>query len=1225
MRFLTAGPDIPPELVAAQEKGQTLFVCGAGVSRGVGLPSFRGLVEGVYRHLGEDWTLYPAEREGMRHGGQLEGQYDRVLRCLERRLIASGAPRNRGMRERIRGSIRHVLTPPDNSDLANHLALFELSRDAEGRNRILTTNFDTLFERAWFERHHAAIATHAGAAMPQPKGAAFTGVLHLHGRLADPRPELHAFETDLVLTSAEFGDAYLRSGWASRYIYDLVRAYTLVLVGYQADDPPMRYLLEALEADRERYTDLQRVYAFASCGPGEEELTKALWEAKGVAPILYSTAGDDHSVLYNSLREWRRYAEDPTAWRRSQLQRILTVVPSSVDETQIQECVALLGHGDANQLLGELSPSADWLPVFIERRVLDRDNGLPGEWIGKRINDPDMIKACADLKMFDDQCRWHITQAVEREQATLTTVRAKAWRLLLATKRPKDVVGLDDSWYVAANKIRRGEIDFEALRLVRRILRPQLIVEKPVLWRAEATDQTAPEALHDLLSIDFNPAEHPPASEILKAWPHVATQEIALFRTLERAMFEAFEEAKDVGLFESRDTTSWDVPSVAVHQQNAHRRGFYPITRALADLWHRFAAQDANQARALVQPWIGSPFLLARRLALFAFENAAFSPEEAAATISKLDDETFWSSDAQVEVMRLLVGRWAQFGDVDRFAIEARLRQGVPRTSFRIDALENAEEWNTIWEASVYRRLKRIEQTGRALTEASQALLAEICARRPTWQPSSGDRDDFQAWHEWRWGPDGKPELLANITDDKLVQEAMRIQRERRLDQGDVWRLFCSADPERALRGLGLEAENARWDSEAWRCLVLIAGEKGDVTFQLDVADPILRMPDGPLRELLPSVTWWLHKRRDVLVPTDVPGGARFLRLWDRLADLTYNGEEKDADDAKGANDLLTESLNRPGGILAWTLVDASSAPKPQRDSLLSPDLRPRFDRLATAAGRPGLLARVYLASVLAYFDAIDPTWTAHHLLPRLSWQHPEGLALWRSYSHGAIGSARLFNALKPAILEAFERQQLSDREFEGLVSMLLSVGIWHQRGDAPEYSLATAEIRRALTIGPASARQNVAWNLWRIMGDAEGDPTDKASRWRHVLGPLFRDIWPLDARLRSKGTTRNLLLMAQECEGAFPEAADAILDLIVPYQLYRIASSLTLEDKHRELVRQHPVPFAKLVNALIDPELFPIPNDLGDFLQECVVASPAVTNDPAFIRLFGLRRQRSA
>jgi NAD-dependent SIR2 family protein deacetylase len=149
MRFLPAGPDIPLELVSAQEEGRTIFICGAGVSRGAGLPLFRGLVEGVYQQLGEDWNLHPAEREGMRPGGELEGQYDRVLRCLERRLAASDAPRNRGMRERIRAAVRHVLAPPDNVDLANHLALLELSRDAEGRNRILTTNFDTLFERAW--------------------------------------------------------------------------------------------------------------------------------------------------------------------------------------------------------------------------------------------------------------------------------------------------------------------------------------------------------------------------------------------------------------------------------------------------------------------------------------------------------------------------------------------------------------------------------------------------------------------------------------------------------------------------------------------------------------------------------------------------------------------------------------------------------------------------------------------------------------------------------------------------------------------------------------------------------------------------------------------------------------------------------------------------------------------------------------------------------------------
>ena len=33
MRFRPDGPDIPDELVALQEKGDTIFICGAGVSR----------------------------------------------------------------------------------------------------------------------------------------------------------------------------------------------------------------------------------------------------------------------------------------------------------------------------------------------------------------------------------------------------------------------------------------------------------------------------------------------------------------------------------------------------------------------------------------------------------------------------------------------------------------------------------------------------------------------------------------------------------------------------------------------------------------------------------------------------------------------------------------------------------------------------------------------------------------------------------------------------------------------------------------------------------------------------------------------------------------------------------------------------------------------------------------------------------------------------------------
>jgi hypothetical protein len=670
-----------------------------------------------------------------------------------------------------------------------------------------------------------------------------------------------------------------------------------------------------------------------------------------------------------------------------------------------------------------------------------------------------------------------------------------------------------------------------------------------------------------------------------------------------------------------------------VHPQNANQSGFYPITRVIADLWYRLVARDAHRARARVQTWADSPFLLVRRLSLFAYQHEAFTPAEAAATVIKLGDEVFWGN-ARVEIMRLLVARWAEFSNPDREAIETRIRQGQPRNLYPADAFENDEEWLSIQDSSIYRRLKRIELAGGTLTAESQQIVAEISERHPTWKPSPGDRDDFHFWLETWSGPNGQPELLADIADEALVKEAMRLQRERHFEQGDIWRVFCSADPERALRGLRLEAGNNQWEAGAWRCLLWAANENGDASFQSALADLMLQMPEAALSELLPAATSWLQRQREALSVPDQPGGLRFLSLWDRFADRAYT-PENDAAENESGGDLISESLNRPGGMLAWSLMDALTTSKPQRNSGLGIELKPRFDRLAAASGRSGLLARVYLARSLAYLDAIDPAWAEANLQPRLNWDHPEALSLWRSFANVGIGSARLFNALKPLVLAAFERQELANNQFEGLMSNLLSVAIWHQRGEAPEYDLTTAEVRRALTVGTPSARRNVSWNLWRMMGNTEnanGKDTDadiaipdKPTLWRSVVGPLFRDIWPLDARLRSKSTTQNLVLMALECGDAFPEAVDAILDVIVPYQFYQISRALLLEEKHRDLVRQFPLAFVKLTNAIIDPAKFPVPNDLAVLLNQCIAANPAVARDPAYLRLYWLRRQRNA
>lgn len=1220
MRLIDAGPDIPEELIVAQERGETIFVCGAGVSRTAGLPLFHGLVEDVYRRLGEDWTRHPAEREGMAIEGRLYGQYDRVLRCLERRLAASDAPRNRNMKERIRTAVRDALAPVDDAPLANHLALLALSRDTEGQTRLVTTNFDTLFERAWLAAYQNPIASHAGVALPQPKTAAFRGVLHLHGRLADPMVEVS--ETDWVLTSAEFGEAYLRSGWASSYVYDLARGHTVVLVGYQAEDPPMRYLLEALEADRERYPDLKKVFAFGHYGAGERELAEALWRAKGVEPIVYQADHHDHSLLYNTLQEWQRYADDPTTWRREQLRQLVGDGQMPTTEDQIGRCLALLTRGDAQQLLGELSPAAAWLPHVVEKGR--RNARLPDAWIASRINDPEMLRACTELGPLDEPTCWRIERALEQDDPPLTVAQKQGWRLLASLRALPGDGFSSGSWYDRAPLIREGQADFQARRLVADIVQPRLKISRAFRWHdEEGAVEAGAETLHQLLRLELEPADHPHVTEILDVWPDTPEQGSGLFRTLDRAMAEALEQASDLGLLDVWDTPSQDVPSVAPHSQNADRSGFQPITRILAELWRRIAGHDSALARSLISHWQNASYLLLRRLYLFAVEHEAYSPREAAQTVQALDDQTFWDSEVQVELMRLLTSRWSQFERGDREAVEERLRQGVPRHLFTEGNEGDDDRLSSIVDDSIFRRLKRIEAAGGVLTDATRDVLAKIAARHPKWQSQPGDRDDFSSWHEMRFGPDGHPELLAGIADDRLVQEAFRLQQERQYDEGDLWRVFCSADPERALRGLRHESEAGNWEPEAWRYLLWAASERGDAEFQHELAGEILHMPPATLGELLPAAASWIQRQRAALTQQDAHGVSRFFPVWDGLATIAFDVADSEPMEHGFGNDLMTEALNRPGGILASALLDALAAATPEAGSGLNADFTERFDRLVVAGNRAGLLARVYLARAMAYLDAIAPEWTAHHLVPRLDWVHREALPLWHAYAHGKIGSASLFNALRPAMLDAFERKSLPDQELEGIFSKLLSVAIWHRKGQGRDYIVTPPELKHALSIAPNAVRRNVAWNLWQMM--ANDQVVDKATHWRELVGPLLADLWPLDAHLRGKTTSERLVLMALECGAAFPEAVSAILDFLVPYPLYQIAHSLRLERHHQGLPQAHPRAFIHLVNAVVDPDKYPVPSDLPPLLRECAQADPGIVTDPAYIRLNGLRRLLNA
>jgi hypothetical protein len=300
VRFLEQGADVPDDLIRAVINGSATFLCGAGVSHRVNLPMFGKLTKAVYARLGGSPDEEPAERIAIE-----QSEYDRALRSLEKR---TRLPRRPSL---VREAVADLLKAPD-VPFPDHLALLQLSRDSEGRPRLLTTNFDTLFERAAREAGiHAP--SHAGVSIPQAGGERDFGILHLHGRIADQLIGLDA--TDLVLTSADFGDAYLRNGWASRYVEDRMRLGTLVLVGYRAEDPAMRLLLEALDVDRTRFPDLKDIYAIERGTPD----SKSTWKAKGVTPIEFA----NYDEIYGTVREWARYAANPVEYSRARVRDIL--------------------------------------------------------------------------------------------------------------------------------------------------------------------------------------------------------------------------------------------------------------------------------------------------------------------------------------------------------------------------------------------------------------------------------------------------------------------------------------------------------------------------------------------------------------------------------------------------------------------------------------------------------------------------------------------------------------------------------------------------------------------------------------------------------------------------------------------------------------------------------------------------------------------------------------
>ena len=170
-------------------------------------------------------------------------QFDATLDLLERRLP--------GQRLAVRQLWPKALKPKLRRKGATdtHAALATTS--AQPRRR-------AAFGHHQFRPHFCAADEHApkpsrstsyaAPMLPIPKNSRWNGLVYLHGLLPEKADDsaLHR----LVLTSGDFGLAYLTERWAARFVSELFRNYVVCFVGYSINDPVLRYMMDALAADR---------------------------------------------------------------------------------------------------------------------------------------------------------------------------------------------------------------------------------------------------------------------------------------------------------------------------------------------------------------------------------------------------------------------------------------------------------------------------------------------------------------------------------------------------------------------------------------------------------------------------------------------------------------------------------------------------------------------------------------------------------------------------------------------------------------------------------------------------------------------------------------------------------------------------------------------------------------------------------------------------------------
>jgi SIR2-like domain len=1035
MRWITGGPDLPPELLQALEDEQLVLFCGAGVSYPVGLPTFRGLVEKVYNRLNQTMQgLESAEFENR--------NYDRVFGLLEKRIGASF----------VRHAVIETLHLDPQSALPTHKALLTLATTTNGICRLVTTNFDRGFEFA----ARPGTAIEAAPKLPVPKLGVWNSVVHLHGLINDRDPDGHT----LILTGADFGTAYLTERWASRFVSELFRRFTVLFVGYSVEDPVIRYMMDAFAADRVLGEGVGRAYVLDGSVEAGRPGKTAVWEAKGVIPILYDS-DDDHRALHVTLAKWadchasgllgtdnivtehasskkpvKPFDDDPVVsqvlWAISEPSGHSAVVFARLDPVPPLEWLAPLE--ERGLFRAALSPDEGGIRAALVDPGYRSDSPSPlhpvtralGEWLARHIDNPELLNwvmrsGCSLHPDFRDILRQQLNLG-----AKLSPVLKQIWGIL-AGEAPIVWKKAHWSWFHVHTRLLAGEWNT--------VLRLELLdAISPVLTLGPAT---LPRFFPDLPTDETKIVHYCEAGVTLRWHQHATLIREAVDRSTQRERLLA-DTADDLTTLLKRgmelfeliqkadrryDSSYSDQPSISPHEQNSGLRDWTLLIELVRDSWTQLFKSDRDRARRLVERWRSIPYPVFRRLSFYAMaESDLYTAKESA--IYLLEDEAWWLWSVYVnrEKFRLLNAIWPVVSAEDADGIVSAILKGPPRPMFRDDLSE--ERFGEISQREIWLLLAKLNEWRRELPQQGMAALQSLGKLHPDWRLAEGDRNEFTIWMEGGFGepPVEKEEEFVNLTDEALLTQLTSHPAEGR-DEVAKWRRVVVEQPGRAARLLSSMAASGYWPVSLWEAaLEGFAAEKRTIQEWPLFVGALLGGPNNLFESLVRQLAWALH---EVAPALNLPGEGQFWQVWDQLQPFAFHEE------GEAPKDPIFAALNRPAGLLTQALLDCMTGRRPRTAADLPAGIWARLTAIAEGVGRSCITARVLVATRLAWLYVINPRWVEQHLLKYFQWDRSaEAPAIWQGYLWQARITPELWLRIKPDFLAALrEKQRLGEFE----------------------------------------------------------------------------------------------------------------------------------------------------------------------------------------------------